>query len=53
MTAYTLACHTEGCPNQGIPIVLEPAEEGGFDAAYCGGCGEPITDITEGGKATP
>ena len=45
MTAFTLVCHTEGCPNEGIEIVLEPVEGDSFDSAICGGCGQPITGL--------
>ncbi len=39
---YTLTCHTEGCENKDIPIVLEI-----FADTYCscGPCGNQITDV--------
>ena len=53
MPTFTVTCHTDGCMNQGIPIELEYAEEFGVPDAYCGPCGQPITDAkgTENAKA--
>lgn len=51
----TLTCHTEGCGNAEIPIELELSwtdDEGvahTTDSAFCGACGNPITDIEESG----
>lgn len=36
----TLTCRTGGCVNDGATVTM-PA----LDLAYCGGCGQQITDI--------
>ena len=43
-----LICHTEECPNAGIEIEMDltDPETGEQMPAYCGPCGQPITDVT-------
>lgn len=54
----TVTCHTEDCPNAGIPIdatttwVDEDGVTHPVDFVVCGPCGQPIDDITET-EATP
>lgn len=41
MNEHTVTCHTVGCENDGIGIVIiEPGE-----IIVCGPCGQQITDI--------
>jgi len=46
-------CHTAGCVNADVAVVvdLDVVDPDGnptrVDAIYCGGCGQPITDIEE------
>jgi hypothetical protein len=43
-TMKSVTCHTEGCENQDIAIVV-PLVDGGN--VVCGVCGNEITDIQE------
>ena len=38
----TVTCHTEGCPNEGINIVVQAVLPDCF--CICGGCNQEITD---------
>lgn len=48
----TLVCHTDGCPNAGIPIQYDATftdddgETRNVDLIVCGPCGQEITDVT-------
>lgn len=51
----TVTCHTDGCENNGIPLVMDltypdfdTGEPVRVDIVICGPCGQPITDIVEG-----
>lgn len=49
MNTMTLTCHQQGCSNQDIPITLEIFDDPEFPpprTGVCGGCMQPITDIT-------
>ncbi len=43
MLPHLLTCHTEGCDNADIPILVDMPVGGG---AACGPCGQVITDIS-------
>jgi hypothetical protein len=52
----TVTCRTEGCENNGIGIEMaldytdpDTGEQVHISAVVCGPCGQPITDISEGG----
>lgn len=40
---YTVICHTEGCENENIAIVVPAAAEN--PCVICGPCGNQITDL--------
>ena len=50
-----VTCHTDGCPNAGIPIEMqltwddEDGTEHRVGSVACGPCGQPITDIVYDG----
>lgn len=47
MATVILTCHTAECMNSGIPLELPYDPEFGPLTAYCGPCGQEITDIEE------
>lgn len=51
--SYTATCHTTGCMNADVPIVMGYSDEFGMPAdVYCGPCGQPIEDITQNPDTT-
>jgi hypothetical protein len=55
MSAVVVTCRTEGCANAGAPILMDRTTDldgNPSPASFaCGVCGQPITDVTEGGDA--
>lgn len=56
-----VVCHTEGCPNRGVKFswdydtaVAEAKAQGSkLSNPWCGGCSQPITDITTKAGTSP
>lgn len=49
MSEHVATCHTDGCLNSGIPVVLvldrDDPDAAPISVVMCGPCGQPIADV--------
>jgi hypothetical protein len=51
VSAHTATCHGIGCPQRGVPVVVDVASTD--SRVVCGGCQHVVHDVTDADATTP